>query len=315
VADHLLIGILIGVVCGIAAVLVISIVTLRRIDLEWRAENARLQRALTSLQASVERSERGVRDDVEVTRQELELASRDARDEASSSAGALRDEIAGGLRGVSEGLAQRLTMLTDTAVHALRDHPMPALTKLAQAQEQQLGLLTAELQSLAGLIDARLDDVRVILADRLRQIEADHREGLDQQRAQSVGHAKDLHNEMVESAKLHLEQIRAIVDENLESTLERRLGERFRLVSERLELVSERLEQVHLGLGEVQSFATGVGDLQRALVRVRLGGTRMTVAPAVGSAQGPGAKARRRRKTDIAPVPSPTAVPADAVMP
>ena len=296
-ADHLLIGILIGVVCGIAALLVISIVTLRRIDLEWRAENARLQRALISLQASVERSERGVRDDVEITRHELELASRDARDEASSSAGALRDEIAGGLRGVSEGLAQRLTKLTDTAVHALRDHPMPALTKLAQAQEQQLGLLTAELQSLAGLVDARLDDVRVILADRLRQIEADHRKGLDQ------------------SAKLHLEQIRAIVDENLESTLERRLGERFRQVSERLELVSERLEQVHRGLGEVQSFATGVGDLQRALVRVRLGGTRMTVAPAVESAQAPGARARRRRKTDIAPVPSPTAVPADVVMP
>jgi DNA anti-recombination protein RmuC len=310
----LLIGILIGVVCGIAALLVVSIVTLRRIDLEWRTENARLQRALTSLQASVERSERGVRDDIETTRHELELATRDARDEASSSAGALRDEIAGGLRGVSDGLAQRLTTLTDAAVNALRDHPMPALTKLAQAQEQQLGLLTAELQSVADLAEARLDDVRSILADQLRQIQADHREGLDQQRAQSIGQAKDLHNEMVESAKLHLEQIRAIVDENLESTLEHRLGERFRLVSERLELVSERLEQVHRGLGEVQAFATGVSDLQRALVRVRLGGTRMTVAPPLdGSA---GAKAqRRRRKTDVVGGPSPAEMPADAVMP
>ena len=314
-ADHLLIGILIGVVCGIAALLVISIVTLRRIDLEWRTENARLQRALASLQASVGRSERGVRDDIEIARHELELATRDARDEASSSAGALRDEIAGGLRGVTDALAQRLTMLTDTSVNALRDHPMPAITKLAQAQEQQLGLLTAELQSMAGLVDARLDDVPGILADRLRQIQADHREGLEQQRAQSIGHAKDLHNEVVESAKLHLDQVRSIVDENLEETLERRLGERFRQVSERLELVSERLEQVHRGLGEVQSFATGVSDLQRALVRVRLGGTRMTVAtPADGPA---GAKARRRRrKTDVvAPVLSPTTVPADAVMP
>jgi len=311
----LLIGILISVVCGIAALLVISIVTLRRIDLEWRTENARLQRTLASLQASVGRSERGVRDDIEVARHELELATRDARDEASSSAGALRDEIAGGLRGVSDGLAQRLTMLTDAAVNALRDHPMPAITKLAQAQEQQLGLLTAELQSLAGIVDTQLDDVRGTLADRLRQIQVDHREGLEQQRSQSIGHAKDLHNEVVQSAKLHLDQVRTIVDENLEETLERRLGERFRQVSERLELVSERLEQVHQGLGEVQSFATGVSDLQRALVRVRLGGTRMTVAP---PADGPdGAKAqRRRRKTDaVAPAPSPTEVPADAVMP
>jgi len=150
---------------------------------------------------------------------------------------------------------------------------------------------------MAGIVDSRLDDMRVILADRLRQIQADHREGL------------------VESANLHLDQVRSIVDENLEDTLERRLGERFRLVSERPELVSERLEQVHRGLGEVQSFATGMSDLQRALVRVRLGGTRMAVALSVDGQAGARAQ-RRRRKTDVvAPAPAPTALPADAVMP
>ena len=90
------------------------------------------------------------------------------------------------------------------------------------------------------------------------------------------------------------------------------MGERFRLVSERLELVSERLEQVHRGLGEVQSFATGVSDLQRALVRVRLGGTRMTVGQA---AEAVGAKApRRRRKSDLAAPDASATEPAD-VMP
>jgi DNA recombination protein RmuC len=312
VADHLLIGILIGVVCGIAALLVVSVVTLRRFDLEWRTENARVQRALAELQKSWERSDLDLRDEIATTRQELEIATRDARDEASSSAGALRDEIAGGLKGVSDGLAQRLSALTTSAVGALRDHPLPALTKLADSQEQRLNVLAAELQSLAGVVDARLDDVRALIGERLRQIQADHRDGLEQQRTEAIGHAKDLRNEMVESAKLHLEQVRAIVDENLETTVERRLGERFRMVSERLELVSERLEQVHRGLGEVQSFATGVSDLQRALVRVRLGGTRMTVSQA---AEAVGAKApRRRRKSDQAgPTPSATE-PAD-VMP
>jgi len=125
VAAHLLIGILIGVVCGIAALLVISIVTLRRIDREWRTQNVRLQRALAELQRFVGRSERGVRDDLKVARHELELATRDARDEASSSAGAPRDEIAGGLCGLSDSLTQRLTMLTDAAVNALRDIRSP----------------------------------------------------------------------------------------------------------------------------------------------------------------------------------------------
>jgi DNA recombination protein RmuC len=59
-----------------------------------------------------------------------------------------------------------------------------------------------------------------------------------------------------------LEQIRATVDEKLHAALEHRLGESFKLVS-------ERLEQVHKGLGEMQTLATGVGDLKRVLTNVK----------------------------------------------
>jgi DNA recombination protein RmuC len=58
-----------------------------------------------------------------------------------------------------------------------------------------------------------------------------------------------------------LDQMRLTVDEKLQSTLETRLGESFRLVS-------ERLEQVHKGLGEMQNLAAGVGDLKRVLGNV-----------------------------------------------
>ena len=50
--------------------------------------------------------------------------------------------------------------------------------------------------------------------------------------------------------------MRVTVDEKLQSTLERRLSESFKVVS-------ERLEQVHKGLGEMQSLAAGVGDLKK----------------------------------------------------
>jgi DNA recombination protein RmuC len=63
-----------------------------------------------------------------------------------------------------------------------------------------------------------------------------------------------------------LEQMRATVDEKLQGTLEKRLGESFKLVS-------ERLEQVHKGLGEMQSLATGVGDLKKVLTNVKTRGT------------------------------------------
>ncbi|MCL2498400.1 MAG: DNA recombination protein RmuC [Symbiobacteriaceae bacterium] len=62
-----------------------------------------------------------------------------------------------------------------------------------------------------------------------------------------------------------LEQMRATVDEKLQKTLEERIGQSFRIVS-------ERLEQVYKGLGEMQTLATGVGDLKRVLSNVRTRG-------------------------------------------
>lgn len=63
-----------------------------------------------------------------------------------------------------------------------------------------------------------------------------------------------------------LEEMRRTVDEKLQGTLEKRLGDSFRLVS-------ERLEQVHKGLGEMQNLATGVGDLKRVMSNVKTRGT------------------------------------------
>jgi DNA recombination protein RmuC len=63
-----------------------------------------------------------------------------------------------------------------------------------------------------------------------------------------------------------LDKMRATVDEKLQSTLEKRLGESFKLVS-------ERLEQVHKGLGEMQNLATDVSDFKRVLTNVKTRGT------------------------------------------
>lgn len=62
-----------------------------------------------------------------------------------------------------------------------------------------------------------------------------------------------------------LEEMRKTVDEKLNQTLEKRLGESFKLVS-------ERLEMVHRGLGEMQTLASGVGDLKRVLSNVKTRG-------------------------------------------
>ncbi len=72
--------------------------------------------------------------------------------------------------------------------------------------------------------------------------------------------------QMIDSNEQRLEQMRATVDEKLHSTLEKRLGESFKLVSDRLEAVRE-------GLGEMRNLAVGVGDLKKVLTNVKTRGT------------------------------------------
>lgn len=72
--------------------------------------------------------------------------------------------------------------------------------------------------------------------------------------------------ELIKATEDKLEKMRETVDEKLQSTLEKRLGESFKLVSDRLEVV-------HKGLGEMQTLAMGVGDLKKVLSNVKTRGT------------------------------------------
>lgn len=153
----------------------------------------------------------------------------------------------------------------DEAVQA--QERQPRLAALAEAQERRL----------AALGESQERRLTAIAAELARLSEA--------MAADAAGHAKDLRNELLESLRLTLDefraaqatqaaQVQAAVDENLAGTVERRLGETFRLVSERLEIVSDRLDHVHRGLCEVQSVAAGLGHLQPAAATVRLAGTK-----------------------------------------
>ena len=68
-----------------------------------------------------------------------------------------------------------------------------------------------------------------------------------------------------DSNAVKLEEMRKVVDEKLQESVEKRFNDSFRLIS-------ERLEQVHKGLGEMQSIASGVGDLKRVLTNVKTRG-------------------------------------------
>jgi DNA recombination protein RmuC len=107
-----------------------------------------------------------------------------------------------------------------------------------------------------------LRDFNESLLNRVAESTAQNIQKLDK-----IDETVDLHlKTLQEDNNRKLEQIRATVDEKLHDTLERRLGESFKLVS-------ERLEMVHKGLGEMQTLASGVGDLKKVLTNIKTRGT------------------------------------------
>lgn len=62
-----------------------------------------------------------------------------------------------------------------------------------------------------------------------------------------------------------LDEMREIVDEKLQKTINQRMSESF-------QIVNRNLEQVYKGLGEMQTLAAGVGDLKKVLSNVKTRG-------------------------------------------
>lgn len=136
------------------------------------------------------------------------------------------------------------------------------LWRLLQTRRQQGQELGAEVNSQLESLERRFyENVRDLRSEQNTLARAARMES--QAASDRLGEQLDKKLEkLTESTAANLEQIRLTVDEKLQSTLERRLGESF-------QQVSLRLEQVHRGLGEMQNLAGGVGDLKRILSNVK----------------------------------------------
>lgn len=197
--------------CIIIALLIASavmlIILLKRSS---RFDFTTITSRLDSFEKAQERAERAVKEEVAQNRSELGNASKEQRLELSA------------------------------AFKSFGDSVIERIGELTNIQKGQLETMSTAIERLSGSIEKKMEETKVSLDGRLKNIQDDN--------------AKQL------------EQMRQVVDEKLQGTLEKRLGESFRQVSERLELV-------HKGLGEMQALATGVGDLKKVLTNVKTRGT------------------------------------------
>jgi len=216
---------------------------------------------LETLVKSQERTERAVRDEIAASRKE-----------SGEQARGLREELQGALRHSTDGMIQSLDRISNAQQQRLEDFAkqlqalklaneagaaqlrveLAAMYKdfreslqkqiadLTGSQKQHFDAFAAQLATLVEKIEKKSDELRISLEAKVTQLQTDN------------------------AAKL--EEMRRTVDEKLQGTLDKRLGESFKQVSERLELV-------HKGLGEMQTLASGVGDLKRVLTNVKTRGT------------------------------------------
>lgn len=125
-------------------------------------------------------------------------------------------------------------------------------------QDQRIGDLTKNLNHSLGEIRTTLDQSVKGMDARMSAMNS-----FQEKNAEALRNTVDTKlNQLRQDNEKNLGEIRQSVEEKLQSTLEDRISRSFKEVS-------ERLQQVYQGLGEMQSIASGVGDLKKVLTNVK----------------------------------------------
>jgi DNA recombination protein RmuC len=291
------------------AVIVMQVVVLRR---PAATDLSPVLLRLDSLEKSHERAERSVKEEIARNRQESTEQGRALREEVQVSLKNSTDSLVQGVDSISGAQQQRLedfasqlnalTTATDTSASQLRSEVTNGLHVTKESQEKRLSENAAQLQQHIESFGKRLSEfsqtnqesatqirteLAVVLKDFKDSLQKQMHDMAGLQKQQLDSFATQLVNLTEKNEKksdelrvtvegkltqlqsdnaTKLEEMRRTVDEKLQGTLDKRLGESFKQVSDRLELV-------HKGLGEMQTLASGVGDLKRVLTNVKTRGT------------------------------------------
>lgn len=232
--------------------------------LAWRraaSSSSALGRDFEALAGEVRHTDRVLRDEMARTRGEADARGMSLRTE-------LREQVTGlgaslmlgqeGTRGVVETRMDAFARTQSDASEALRLAVGRSVTTFGESLKADIAALTDGLARSQAAFQTTTREALGGVEQRVAALSDanEHRQAQLRETVEARLEALRAGNEA------RLEQMRATVEEKLQGTLEKRLGESFALVS-------ERLENVHRGLGEMQSLATGVGDLKKVLANVK----------------------------------------------
>ena len=201
-------------------------------------------------------------------RQEILNSQKSSNDTIISTIGILRgnqkdqlESVSKQVQSLSNSNEQRLNNLRQTVDLNLNNILNSNDKKMDQMAQSQKATVNSLLTTIGELGRNQKDQMELVVK-RTKDLTGSNETLIKQ----LLGSISTKLGEMQNSNEKKLEQMRETVDEKLQSTLEKRLGESFKVVSQRLEAVQQ-------GLGEMRTLATGVGDLKRVLTNVKTRGT------------------------------------------
>ncbi|MBA2422574.1 MAG: DNA recombination protein RmuC [Chitinophagales bacterium] len=226
---------------------------------------------LDNIGMNLNKIEASVKEEISTNRTELTKSEKGTRDELSSSLKTFGDLISNSIKATTD--------LQKTQLETFSSH-LAALTKTfegkLQAFQETIVINSKESRKeLKEALDTFKTDLNMSLKDFSERQRENFNNLIQTENTQTAATATKLDAmrdtvekkiaALQEGNEKKLEEMRKTVDEKLHDTLEKRLGESFKLVS-------ERLEAVHQGLGDMKQLAVGVGDLKRVLTNVKTRG-------------------------------------------
>jgi DNA recombination protein RmuC len=247
---------------------VIMLLLIANIILTLKAGKKEASNELTEIKSSIGTLTSNLKD----TEKNLKDEFVTNRKESAETATGLRTEIGNQLNKFTQTFSEQLGILTksnEEKLEAIRKTFEEKLIDFQKSIESNSKVSRNELKENLDIFKKELNDALKDYKERLRdQFTEFERNQKTQNLANSekitelkLSLEKSVKN-MQEGNEKKLEEMRKTVDEKLNETLEKRLGESFKQVS-------ERLEAVHKGLGEMQTLAVSVGDLKKVMSNVK----------------------------------------------
>lgn len=234
----------------IVAVIINIIATItKKVSVDFKPQLKDLEDQVTKFDINLERTNKDFKEDFKSNRAEINDNALKNRQEQSNSLNNFKDDLS-------------------KSINSFQDNFKANTKELGELVDKNFNTFTKNQQDLNTHTTDNIKAIKDLLQNRFTEFNKQNIEANKdaEQRLKEIKESIEKHlNTIREDNTKQINEMRKTVDEKLQSTLEKRIGESFKQVSDRLELV-------HKGLGEMQTIATGVGDLKKVLSNVKTRG-------------------------------------------